>query len=110
ERFPGIEPRPGERMLFQPDSGVCLAAPAVAALQRLARRDGVPIRPRTPVTGIDLRGDRVVLRTPAGEISAGGAGVAPGPRSQRLLAGALRRVPRLAGALPPARYFPPPRP
>ena len=35
ERFPGIEPRPGERMLFQPDSGVCLAAPAVAALQRL---------------------------------------------------------------------------
>ena len=37
ERFPGIEPRPGERMLFQPDSGVCLAGPAVAALQRLAQ-------------------------------------------------------------------------
>ena len=69
ERFPGIEARPGERMLFQPDSGVCLAAPAVAAMQRLARRDGVALRPHTPVLGIDHRGDRVVLRTPAGEIS-----------------------------------------
>src|SRR5262249_17346197 len=69
ERFPGIEPRPGERMLFQPDSGVCLAAPAVAALQRLARRDGLPIPPPTPVTGIDLRGDRVVPRTPPAAIS-----------------------------------------
>src|SRR5262249_43553088 len=107
ERFPGIEPRPGERMLFQPDSGVCLAAPAVAALQRLARRDGVPIRPRTPVTGIDLRGDRVVLRTPAGEIWAGVAVVAAGPWSERLLAGALRRVPRLAVTLQQVRYFRP---
>jgi len=107
ERFPGIGPRPGERMLFQPDSGVCLAAPAVAALQRLARRDGVPIRPHTPVLGIDHRGDRVVLRTPAGEISAGVAVIAAGPWSERLLAGALSHVPRLTVTLQQVRYFRP---
>ena len=107
ERFPGIEPRPGERMLFQPDSGVCLAGPAVAALQRLARRDGVPIRPHSPVTRIDHRGDRVVLRTPAGEISAGVAVIAAGPWSERLLAGALRRAPRLTVTLQQVRYFRP---
>ncbi len=103
--YPGIEPRPGERMLFQPDSGVCLAAPAVAALQRLAGRDGVPIRARTPVLRIDHRGDRVVLRTPAGDISAGVAVIAAGPWSERLLAGALRRVPRLTVTLQQVRYF-----
>jgi sarcosine oxidase len=107
ERFPGIEPRPGERMLFQPDSGVCLAAPAVAALQRLARRDGVPIRPHTPVLGIDHRGDRVVLRTPEGEISAGMAVIAAGPWSERLLAGTLPRVPRMTVTLQQVRYFRP---
>jgi len=107
ERFPGIEPRPGERMLFQPDAGVCLAAPAVAALQRLARRDGVSIRPHTPVLGIDHRGDRVVLRTPAGEISAGVAVIAAGPWSERLLAGTLARVPRMTVTLQQVRYFRP---
>ena len=110
ERFPGIEPRPGERMLFQPDSGVCLAGPAVAALQRLARRDGVPIRPHSPVLGIDHRADRVVLRTPTGEISAGVAVIAAGPWSERLLAGDAPPCPAAngdaaAGALLPARRW-----
>jgi monomeric sarcosine oxidase len=107
ERFPGIAPRPGERMLFQPDAGVCIAGRAVAALQRLALRDGVPIRPRTPVLGIDPRADRVVLRTPAGEISARVAVIAAGPWSGRLLAGALARVPRLTVTLQQVRYFRP---
>ena len=107
ERFPGIAPRPGERMLFQPDAGVCLAGRAVAALQRLALRDGVPIRARTPVLGIEPGADRVVLRTPVGEISAGVAVVAAGPWSGQLLAGALARAPRLTVTLQQVRYFRP---
>src|SRR5205814_2695288 len=69
-RFPGIGARPGERMLFQPDSGVSLAGRTVAALQRLARRDGAEIRPMTPVLGIDAGHDRVLLRTAVGEVAA----------------------------------------
>jgi sarcosine oxidase len=107
ERFPGIAPRPGERMLFQPDAGVCLAGRTVAALQRLALRDGVPIRARTPVLGIEPGAGRVVLRTPAGEISAGVAVIAAGPWSGRLLAGALIRAPRLTVTLQQVRYFRP---
>ena len=110
DRFPGIAPRPGERMLFQPDGGVCLAGRAVAALQRLARRDGVPIRVRTPVRGIVPRADRVVLRTPAGEISAGVAVVTAGPWSEHLLAGALARAPRMTATLQQVRYFAPQEP
>jgi sarcosine oxidase len=107
DRFPGIAARPGERMLFQPDGGVCLAGRAVAALQRLAQRDGVPIRARTPVLGIEPREDRVVLRTPAGEISAGVAVITAGPWSERLLAGALARAPRMTATLQQVRYFAP---
>ena len=79
ERFPGSSPAPASAMLFQPDSGVCLAAPAVAALQRLARRDGVPIRPHTPVLGIDHRGDRVVLRTRRARSRSAWRSSPPGP-------------------------------
>ncbi len=88
-RFPGIAVRPGERMLFQPDSGVCLADRAVAALQRLAQQAGVPVRPQSPVLGIEPQGDRVVLRTPAGEISARVAVVTAGAWAEGLLAGAV---------------------
>ena len=110
DRFPGIAVLPGERMLFQPDGGVCLAGRTVAALQRLAERDGVAIRARSPVTGIEPRGDRVVLRTPAGEISAGVAVITAGPWSERLLAGALGRTPRMTATLQQVRYFAPREP
>jgi monomeric sarcosine oxidase len=105
DRFPGIAVRPGERMLFQPDAGACLAGRTVAALQRLALRAGVDVRAGTPVLGIDPRGDRVVLRTPAGEISARAAVIAAGPWSERLLAGALTRAPRLTATVQQVRYF-----
>ena len=86
-RFPGIAARAGERMLYQADSGVLLADQAVAALQRLAGRDGADIRPRTPVLGVEPRGDRVLLRTPAGgDIGAGG-----GDSGGRLVRGAAGR-------------------
>ena len=106
-RFPWIAAAPGERMLFQADAGVLLAARAVAALQRLASRDGAQIRPRTPVLGIEPRGDRVVLRTPAGEISARVAVVAAGGWCGPLLAGAVTRVPRMTVTLQQVRYFAP---
>jgi len=107
ERFPGIATRPGERVLFQPDSGVCLAGRTVAALQRLAERDGVPLRAHTPVLSIEARGDRALLRTPAGELSAKVAVIAAGPWSERLLTGAVARAPRLAVTLQQVRYFRP---
>ncbi len=106
-RFPQIAARPGERMLFQADAGVLLADRAVAALQRLAGRDGADIRDRTPVLGIEPDGHRVLLRTPAAEISARAAVVAAGGWCAGLLAGAVSRVPRLTVTLQQVRYFSP---
>jgi monomeric sarcosine oxidase len=107
ERFPGIATRPGESVLFQPDSGVCLAGRTVAALQRLAQRDGVPLRGHTPVLSIEPRDGRALLRTPAGELSANVAVITAGPWSERLLTGAVARAPRLTVTLQQVRYFRP---
>ncbi len=78
DRFPGIGARPGERMLFQPDSGVSLAGRTVAALQRLAHRDGAAIRAGTPVLGIEAGRDQVLLGTAAGEVAARAAVITAG--------------------------------
>lgn len=107
ERFPGIAVRAGERMLFQPDSGVLLAGRAVAALQRLAARHGVELRAQTPVLGIEPRGGRVLLRTPAGEISAAAAIVTAGGWMTGILAGAVPGVPPATVTLQRVRYFGP---
>ena len=106
-RFPGVAPRPGEPMLYQADAGVLLADRAVAALQRLAGRDGADIRGCTPVVGVEPKGDRVLLRTQAGEISARVAVIAAGGWCAGLLAGALARVPELTVTLQRIRYFMP---
>ena len=105
DRFGGIGARPGERMLFQPDSGVCLAGRTVAALQRLARRDGAAIRAGTPVLGIEAGGDRVLLRTAAGEVTARAVVITAGPWAQGMLAGALPQAPRLTVTVQQVRYF-----
>lgn len=107
ERFPYIAAEPGERMLLQPDAGALLAGRAVAAMQELARRDGVSIRDQTPVLGIRSDADRVLLHTAAGEISARVAVVAAGGWNGPLLAGAVPRVPRLTVTLQQIRYFSP---
>jgi sarcosine oxidase len=107
DRYPGMAVQPGERMLFQPDAGVCLAGRTVAALQRLAARDGVPVRARTPVRSIEPRADHVVLRSPGGDITAGVAVLTAGPWSQGLLAGAVASPPRLTATLQQVRYFAP---
>jgi sarcosine oxidase len=106
-RFPAIAAAAGERMLFQPDAGVLRAGRAVAALQRLASRDGARIRARTEVTAIEPRGAGVLVRTRAGDISARAAVVAAGGWTGGLLAGALTRVPRLTATLQQIRYFAP---
>jgi len=105
--FPGIGTRPGERMLFQPDSGVSLAGRTVAALQRLARRDGATIRPMTPVLGIDAGHDQVRLHTAAGEVTARAAVITAGPWAQGVLAGTLPHTPRLTATVQQVRYFAP---
>ena len=107
DRYPGLAVQPGERLLFQPDAGVSLAGRTVAALQRLARRDGVPVRAGTPVRGIEPRRDHVVLRTAGGDISARVAVLAAGPWNGNLLRGAVTRPPRLTATLQQVRYFAP---
>jgi len=107
DRFPGIGAHPGERMLFQPDSGVCLAGRTVAALQRLARRDGTEIRAGAPVLRIEPQGDRVLLGTAAGEVAARVAVITAGPWAQGLLASALPQVPTLTATVQQIRYFAP---
>ncbi|HEY2305301.1 MAG TPA: FAD-dependent oxidoreductase [Streptosporangiaceae bacterium] len=105
QRFPGIAAHPSERMLFQPDSGVSLAGRTVAALQRLARRDGAAIRAGTPVLAIEAGRDQVLLRTAAGEVTARAAVITAGPWAQGVLAGALPQAPRLTATVQQVRYF-----
>jgi len=107
DAYPGIAARPDERMLFQPESGVCLAGRTVAALQRLARRDGASVRAPAPVLGIEPRGDEVLLSTPAGEVTARVAVITAGPWTEGLLAGTLPRDPRLTVTVQQVRYFAP---
>jgi len=106
-RFPGIAVRPGERMLFQPEAGVCLAGRAVAAQHRLAARDGVQVRTGARVLAIEPQNDRAVLLTSAGEISARVAIIAAGSWNEGLLAGAVAHVPRLTATVQQVRYFKP---
>lgn len=110
ERFRGIAARPGERMLYQPDAGVCLAGKAVAALQRLARRRGVALREGAAVHGVERGGRGAVVHTAAGEIEARSVVVTAGPWTEYVLAGALARVPRLTPTLQQIRYFRPASP
>jgi sarcosine oxidase len=107
DRFPGIGARPGERLLFQPGSGVCLAGRTVAALQRLAARDGAEIRVAAPVLGIEPGGDQVLLRTVGGAVTARVAVVTAGPWAQGLLAAALPQLPRMTATVQQVRYFAP---
>ena len=106
-RFPGIAAQPGERMLYQPDSGVCLAGRTVAALQRLAEQLGADIRADCPVLAIEPNGDRAVVRTATGPVSATVVVAAAGPWSARLLADAVSQPPRLAVTRQQVRYFRP---
>lgn len=106
-RFPGIAVKRDERILFQPDAGVCLAGRTVAALQRLAARAGAQVRPHTPVEAVEPRGDGVIVHTAAGAIAAPVAVVTAGPWAASLLAGAVSRVPALTVTRQQIRYYRP---
>jgi sarcosine oxidase len=70
----------------------------------------VALRARTEVLSVGHRADGVVPRTSAGEISARAVVIAAGPWSERLLAGAVARAPRLTATLQQVRYFRPREP
>lgn len=107
ERFPQIAAEPGERLLLQPGAGTLLADRAVAAMQELAGRHGVSVRDQTPVLSVRPQGDRVLVATVAGEISARVAVIAAGGWNGPLLTGAVPRVPPLTVTLQQIRYFSP---
>ena len=86
---------------------MCLAGRTVAALQRLARRDGAEIRAGAPVLRIEPQGDRALLATAAGEVTARAVVVTAGSWAEGLLAGALPRVPRLTATVQQIRYYAP---
>jgi sarcosine oxidase len=82
-----------------------MAKRAVAALQRLAGRDGASLRPMTPVLGLEPHGDGVRLRTPDGEIAARVAIVTAGGWAGGLLGPALPLVPPLTVTLQQVHYY-----
>jgi monomeric sarcosine oxidase len=76
-RWPGI--RFETPVLFHPEAGVIDAGAAVDAFVMLARRRGATVLDRTPVTAIDPREDRAVVRTETGSVAARRVVVAAGP-------------------------------
>ena len=107
DRFPGIGARPGERMLFQPDSAFpwpgarsrrCSGSPAATAPRSAPGPRCSASRPAS---------DQVLLRTAAGEVTARTAVITAGPWAQGVLAGALPQVPRLTATVQQVRYFAP---
>jgi len=104
-RFPGVAARPGERMLFQAGAGVLLAGRAVAAMRRLAQRDGVSVRDHTPVLGLEPQPAGVLVHTAAGDITARVAVVTAGGWAGTLLAGVVTQLPGLTVTLQRIRYF-----
>ncbi|MGW7686009.1 N-methyl-L-tryptophan oxidase [Kribbella sp. NPDC054772] len=69
-RFPQYALEDGYVAILDPAAGICLAEPTVRAQVAEAERLGATVYPHTMVTGIDLRADRVTVRTPTIEIEA----------------------------------------
>lgn len=85
-RWPMVNVRPEEPVLFQPDAGIVAADRTVAAFARLAGAAGARVVEDTRVAGIEELGDAVRLVTSAGEIVAGVAVVTAGAWAAALLA------------------------
>jgi sarcosine oxidase len=78
ERFPMMSFEGIDRVLYQPDGGVCLAGRAVAAQVRLARAAGVDVREAAEVTrfavddqGIAVTSGEETVHAPVAVIAAG---------------------------------------
>jgi sarcosine oxidase len=94
-RWPGIRFADDERMLFQPDAGVCYSDRTVHALARLAASRGAIIREHAVASRIQTEGDGVRVRLDDGAgIRADVAVVAAGSWAGPLLADAGLDVPR----------------
>lgn len=81
ERFPHLRVQPGERALFQPDSGFVLAEASVAAMAASAVKHGADLREETTVRelrrsadGVEVVTDAETFRPSVVVVTAGGWG------------------------------------
>jgi sarcosine oxidase len=114
ERFPGVSLSDVDRVLFQADSGACLADRTVATQVEMAADAGVRVWEQTPVTAVRPRGEAVLLETARGEVAASVVVMTGGGWEQGLLAGAieeggglgpLKSAPMLTATLQQVSYF-----
>jgi len=87
-RFPAFRITAGSEAIFLPRGGMLDADACVAAFQRGAAARGAEILAGAPVLGIDLDGDRPVVRTGTRAVRAQHVVVAAGAWTTRLLPGA----------------------
>lgn len=71
--------------VYQPDACILRADQCVAALEELAIRDGVVVRPNTKVTSIEQQADHVVVETNDSQLHADHVIVTAGAWMRRLL-------------------------
>ncbi len=109
DRFPAIAFDGFERVLFQPDAGVCLAERTVAAQVRIAARAGVEVREETEVLGIEPSADGVLVSTKDGELEGNVVVVTAGPWAGPLLGGIVGAT-SLTPTLQHLAYFEPREP
>lgn len=107
ERFPAMSFAGLERVLWQEDGGICLAARAVSALVRLARDGGVEVREREEVEHVLLDDQGIMVVTPSGRVTAPVVVVAAGTWAGGLLSQLAIELP-LRPALAQVSYFEPP--
>ena len=93
ERFPWLSCAGFDRVLHQPDAGVCLAERTVAAQVRLAVAAGATLREETPALRLAAGDDAVTVETPAGSLAARVAVVTAGPWAGGLHAALDRPLP-----------------
>jgi len=93
--------------LFQPRSGIAMAAKANAAHQRIAREHGATLRDRTAVSSIRHIGGEYEVVTDRGVFRAGGLAIAAGPWSNAALSNFGTRLP-LEVTKEQVTYFEPP--
>lgn len=78
---------------YEPDGGHADPALAASSFAEAARREGVVVRQRTPVTALRSEGDALHVTTRDGDIAAGAVVVAAGPWSVALAASVGAELP-----------------
>ncbi|HWD83352.1 MAG TPA: N-methyl-L-tryptophan oxidase [Kribbella sp.] len=85
ERFPQYALADGDVAVWDPGAGICYAEPTVRAHVAEAERLGATVYPHTMVTGIDVRSDGVIVRTPTTTITAEQVVIATGAWLSKLV-------------------------